>query len=281
VRREGSISIPPPIVATEESIADESSPASQSLMSAIRVVLYEPQDPVNIAATVRAMKNMGCSNLVLVRSVEYDPWKLEGIAHDTNDIIEKIRKCDTIDEALDGCVRVAGFTARRRAAKRDVVTPRAAAAELLNYAQSGDVAILFGREDKGLPNEILDRAHIVVTIPTTNHASLNLAQAVLLGLYELHLTAADATRTLAPPRKDAPPATTQEYEQLFTDTERALQAIDFFKTRFHEHIMRSMRTLFYRAAPDSRELALLRAVFIEVIRTIERVSKRKAGGLQQ
>jgi tRNA/rRNA methyltransferase/tRNA (cytidine32/uridine32-2'-O)-methyltransferase len=250
-------------------------------MSTIRVVLYEPQDPVNIAATVRAMKNMGCSNLFLVRSVEYDPWRLEGIAHDTSDIIEKIRNCDTIDEALDGCVRVAGFTARRRAAKRDVVTPRAASTELLDYARSGDVAVLFGREDKGLPNEILDRAHIVVTIPTTNHASLNLAQAVLVALYELHLSAADATRTLAPPRKDAPPATAQEYEQLFADTERALHAIEFFKTRFHEHIMRSMRTLFYRAAPDSRELALLRAVFIEVIRTIERVSTRKAGGLQQ
>jgi tRNA C32,U32 (ribose-2'-O)-methylase TrmJ len=68
---------------------------------------------------------------------------------------------------------------------------------------------------------------------------------------------------------------------LFVDTERALYAIDFFKTRFHEHIMRSMRTLFYRMAPDSRELALLRAVFIEIIRTIERVAKGKAGGLQQ
>ena len=268
-------------MASDDAIAGEDAHATPSVMSAIRVVLYEPQDPVNIAATVRAMKNMGCSNLVLVRSVAYDPWRLEGIAHDTNDIIEKIRKCDTIDEALDGCVRVAGFTARRRAAKRDVVTPRVASGELLDYARSGQVAVLFGREDKGLPNEILDRAHLVVTIPTTNHASLNLAQAVLISLYELHLTAADATRTLAPPRKDAPPATTQEYEQLFADTERALHAIEFFKTRFHEHIMRSMRTLFYRAAPDSRELALLRAVFIEVIRTIDRVSKGKAGGLQQ
>ena len=255
--------------------------APASILSAVRVVLYEPQDPVNIAATIRAMKNMGCSNLYLVRSVEYDPWRLEGIAHDTGDIIERIRNCDSIDQALEGCTRVAGFTARRRAAKRDVTTPRLASAELLDFATTGPVAILFGREDKGLPNEILDRAHIVVTIPTTGHASLNLAQAVLLALYELHLTAADATRTLAPPRKDAPPATTAEYEQLFADTERALHGIDFFKTRFHEHIMRSVRTLFYRASPDSRELALLRAIFIEVIRTIERVRKGKAGGLQQ
>ncbi|MGZ3436429.1 MAG: RNA methyltransferase [Gemmatimonadaceae bacterium] len=256
-------------------------PASDTVLSAVRVVLYEPQDPVNIAATIRAMKNMGCSNLYLVRSVEYDPWRLEGIAHDTGDIIERIRSCDTIEEALEGCVRVAGFTARRRAAKRDVTTPRAASAEMLDSARTGPVALLFGREDKGLPNEILDRAHVVVTIPTTEHASLNLAQAVLIALYELHLSAADATRSLAPPRKDAPPATTEEYEKLFADVERGLYAVDFFKTRFHEHIMRSVRTLFYRAAPDSRELALLRAIFIEIVRTIDRITKGKAGGLQR
>ncbi|HEX9310862.1 MAG TPA: TrmH family RNA methyltransferase [Gemmatimonadaceae bacterium] len=260
---------------------EESANAPQSILSAVRVVLYEPQDPVNIAATIRAMKNMGCSNLYLVRSVAYDPWRLEGIAHGTADIIERITSCDTIEDALAGCARVAGFTARRRAAKRDVTTPRNASVDLLDFARAGPVAVLFGREDKGLPNEILDRAHILVTIPTTGHASLNLAQAVLIALYELHLSAADATRTVAPPRKDAPPATAEEYEQLFADTERALYAVEFFKTRFHEHIMRTVRTLFYRAAPDSRELALLRAIFIEVIRTIERIAKGKAGGLQQ
>jgi tRNA/rRNA methyltransferase/tRNA (cytidine32/uridine32-2'-O)-methyltransferase len=265
---------------TADRPAGSSALVPASILGAVRVVLYEPQDPVNIAGTIRAMKNMGCANLYLVRSVEYDAYRLEGIAHDTGDIIARIRNCESIEEALEGCVRVAGFTARRRAAKRDLSTPRDASVELLEYARAGPVALLFGREDKGLPNEILDRAHVVVTIPTTDHASLNLAQAVLLGLYELHLAAADATRTLAPPRKDAPPATAEEYEKLFADTERALHEIDFFKTRFHEHIMRSVRTLFYRAAPDSRELALLRAIFIEVIRTIDRIRGRKAGPLQ-
>ena len=259
----------------------EANKISESVLSAVRVVLYEPQDPVNIAATIRAMKNMGCPNLYLVRSVQYDPWRLEGIAHDTADIVQRIKDCGTLEEALEGTVRVAGFTARRRAAKRDLITPRSASGELLAFARDGPVAVLFGREDKGLPNEILDRAHIVVTIPTTEHASLNLAQAVLIALYELHLSAADSTRTFAPSRKDAPPATAEEYEQLFADSERALHAIDFFKTRFHEHIMRTVRTLFYRASPDSRELALLRAIFIEIIRTIDRISKGKAGGLQQ
>ena len=35
--------------------------------------------------------------------------------------------------------------------------------------------------------EALDRAHAVATIPTTEHFSLNVAQACLLALYELHL----------------------------------------------------------------------------------------------
>jgi hypothetical protein len=58
---------------TADKGAESSALVPDSILSAVRVVLYEPQDPVNIAATIRAMKNMGCSNLYLVKSVEYDP----------------------------------------------------------------------------------------------------------------------------------------------------------------------------------------------------------------
>jgi len=172
----------------------DSQSATSSRLSAVNVVLYEPQDPVNVAGSARAMKNMGVSNLRLVRPVAYDIQRLVGVAHDASDILENIRQYDTLDDALSDCVRVAGFTARRRAAKRQVVTPEHAAADLLEFVQHGKVALLFGREDRGLPNDALDRAHVVVTIPTTGHASLNLAQAVLLSLYELHLASGDATR---------------------------------------------------------------------------------------
>jgi len=243
---------------------------TETSLDAVRVVMFEPQNPINIAATVRAMKNMGASHLRLVNPVEYDPYRLEGIAHDTFDIIEKIERYDTLEEALADCVRVAGFTARRRAAKRKIMAPREAASELLSYAVEGPVALLFGREDSGLPNDALDQAHIAVTIPTTEHASLNLAQAALVGLYELHLAAADATRSLRPPRKDAPPSRQHEYEMFFADAERALSSIEFFKTRFPEYIIRSMRSLTFRAAPDAREILLMRAIAIEVVRFLER-----------
>ena len=243
-----------------------------SALDAVRVVLFEPQDPVNIAATVRAMKNMGVTKLRLVRPVDYDPWRLEGIAHDTADIIGAIEHFATLEDAISDCVAVAGFSARRRAAKWRIITPKEAAAELLG--RGGPVAMLFGREDHGLPNDALDMCHVIVTIPTTGHASLNLAQAVLLAAYELHLRASDATRDLPPPRKQAPAPTTGHYELMFADAERALDAIDFFKTRNHEHIMRSVRTLVFRAAPDARELDLLRAMAIEVLRTLARQERQ-------
>jgi tRNA/rRNA methyltransferase/tRNA (cytidine32/uridine32-2'-O)-methyltransferase len=247
-----------------------------SKLSAVQVVLFEPQDPINIGATIRAMKNMGALRLRLVRPVAYDPFRLAGVAHDTQELIETIEHFDDLESALADCVRVAGFTARRRAAKRQLLTPRQCADDLLSFAEQGKVALLFGREDKGLPNEALDQAHTVVTIPTTAHASLNLAQAVLIALYELHLSADDATRKLAPPRKVADPPTSERFEMFFSDAKKALAEIAFFKTRNDEHVMRSLRTLVYRAAPDGRELDLIRAMAIEVVRTLERERKDRS-----
>src|SRR5262245_60295720 len=192
---------------------------TESLLGSVVVVLFEPQDPVNIAATVRAMKNMGVTQLRLVRPVAYEAVRLEGIAHGTMDLIERIEHFESFDAAVADCLRVVGLTARRRAAKLRIIDPKAAAAELLEMAPEGRVALVLGREDSGLPNEILDRVHAAVTIPTTNHASLNLAQAALIGLYELHLAAADATRWVAPHRKTAPQPTAEHFELAFTDIE--------------------------------------------------------------
>ena len=246
---------------------------SASRLARVRVVLYEPQDPVNIAATVRAMKNMGIDTLHLVRPVEYDPVRLEGIAHGTRDFIDRIARFDDFEAAIAGCVRVVGFTARRRAARWTVTTPRDEAAAALAAAADGPVAYVFGREDSGLPNDVLDRVHAAVMIPTTEHASLNLAQAVLVGVYELHLAARDATRDVAPPRKAAPPPTPEQFEQYFADAERSLDAIEFFKTRVSEHIMRTLRSLTYRAAPDARELSLIRAMALEVVNYLNRLGR--------
>jgi len=244
-----------------------------SALASVVVVLFEPQDPVNIAATIRGMKNMGLAQLRLVRPVAYDVVRLEGIAHNTGDVIAAIREFESFDDAVADCTTVFGFTARRRAAKQRLLDVRTAAGQAVRHASADGtrVALVFGREDKGLPNEALDRVHAVVTIPTTDHASLNLAQAAMVAFYELHVAAADATRELAPPRKDAPPPTAEQLEAYFRDLERSLDAIEFFKTHYPEHIMRTLRSLTFRAQPDTRELSLLRAVAMEIVNYMDRI----------
>src|SRR5256886_1400396 len=137
--------------------------------------LVEPQDLVNIAHVVRALKNFGFRDLRLVRPREFDAYRIEGIAHQTQDVLARVTRYERLDDALADCVHVVGFTARERSAKRNRQRPREAAAELLAQAEVGTVALLFGREDKGLPNEALDRCHRLVTIPTDpGYASLQL-----------------------------------------------------------------------------------------------------------
>ena len=244
-----------------------------SKLDNIIIVFNRPQDPVNIAATVRVMKNMGVKQLRLVKPEAYDPWRVEGVAHGTRDIVQAIRHFDTLPEALADCVKVAAFAGKRRASKWMMATPRELAPIALDAAADGPVALLFGQEDHGLPNDALDLAQILVTIPTTEHSSLNLAQAVMVALYELHVAAGDATRTLAPPRKDAPPPTHLEWEQALANVQEALTAIRFFRTRNEDHIMRTTRSLLSRADPNARELTLVRAMAIETMRTLDRLKQ--------
>jgi tRNA/rRNA methyltransferase/tRNA (cytidine32/uridine32-2'-O)-methyltransferase len=249
------------------------------LLDHLTVVLAFPQDPVNIAATVRAMKNMGVSDLRLVQSVAYDPFRIEGVAHGTRDLVEKIRHFDTLDAALADCHRVIGFAGKRRSAKWERITPRAAAERYIVDLGAGHrVALLFGQEDHGLANDALDRAQVLCMIPTSEHSSLNLAQAVLVALYEFHLAAGDATQKVDAHKHQAGPATHEEWELMFEDAERALEAVAFFRTRNPELVMRSVRSLAFRAKPDEREVKMLRAIAIEVQRTVDRITRGLAKG---
>src|SRR5882724_1579410 len=168
------------------------------------------------------------------------------------------------------------FALRGRTAKRNLQRPREAAAEILTRGEAGPVALLFGREDKGLPNEALDRCHRVVNIPTSPaYPSLNLAHAVVLMLYELALARGDEDRPFKAPRREGPPATMEHLERLFADAEAALRAIDFFKTRQAEGVMRTLREVIHRTPLDEREAKLLRAMAIEVVKYGERLARNR------
>jgi len=235
----------------------------------IVVVLCRPQKLVNIAGTVRAMKNMGLRRLRLVRPAEYDPAAITGMAHRSDDLLAAATLHDDLDGALADARFVAGATARPRGTAMRVASPRELAPELLERAADGPVALLFGPEDNGLTNNELYRCHATLAIPADPaYPSLNLAQAVLIAAYELRLAA--EVHASAPRRDPHPPASAAQLEALFAAIEAALWGFEFFKTQRAEGIMRTIRSLVHRAAPDTREAALLRAMCVETLNFLRR-----------
>jgi TrmH family RNA methyltransferase len=236
------------------------------------LVLVNPQDIVNIASAVRIARNFGIERMRLVDPEVFDPYRIEGIAHNSADFVATIEILPTLEAAVADCVLVGVLTARGRTAKRRTLRPRDAAVELTAAAARGPVAIVAGREDRGLTNAELDLGHLLVTIPTDpRNSSLNLAQAIAVMAYESFLARGGEAQPLKPHRKQAEPATAGQLEELFGDWRRALWAIDFFKTRRSESVMRSFREIMHRAELDGRESALIRAMGIEVVRYLGRV----------
>ncbi len=244
------------------------------------VVLHEPQDLVNVALIVRAMKNMGLSRLRVVRPAEFDAYRIEGIAHDTEDVVRGAELFHQLDEALADITYVVGTTARRRASRQLWWSPEDAAWAIVPRAERGPIALLFGREDRGLSNEALDRCHALISIPTNpEHPSMNLAHAALIVFYELRIAAVETAdlegRDLShKKRQTTPPASVGELETFFSTWERALDTLGFFRRIDPAPKMRSFRSLFQRADPDRWELGLLQASAHEIIHFADRERAR-------
>lgn len=248
-----------------------------AVLNNLVVVLDHPQNLVNIAGAVRAMKNMGIYRLRLVNPAEYDSWRIGGIAHRSADVAEGAEIFESLQEALSDAIYVVGTTARARTAQRNYVRPRDVAPTVIERAQEGVVALLFGREDRGLENEGLDLCHSVAIIPTNpDYSSLNMAQATLLLTYEVFLAAGGDGGPLPKGRRNKRPATVEELESTYAALEQGLDRIDFFKARAPEAILRTLRTVLGRAQPDLQEAGILRAIGFEIGAYMDRTRNRSS-----
>ena len=161
----------------------------------IRIVLVNTSHPGNIGACARAMKTMGLSALTLVQPKIFPSAEAIARAAGAEDILDNASVCDSLGQALSGCVLVIGSSARARTIEWPLLIPRECASRLVQEAAHAPVALVFGREHSGLSNEELDRCHFLTRIPANPaFASLNIASAVQVFAYEILLAHA------APPR---------------------------------------------------------------------------------
>ncbi|UCG78563.1 MAG: RNA methyltransferase [Nitrospirota bacterium] len=152
----------------------------------IHFILINPSEPGNIGAAARAIKNMGFGNLSLVDPPDLMTAEARWMARNAADVLESSTVYTSLNDALKDKSIIIG-TSRRTGRTRGLIrTLRECSADISKKADKNKVAILFGREDRGLLNEEVEQCGYLVTIPThTAQPSINLAQSVLLVAYEL------------------------------------------------------------------------------------------------
>jgi tRNA/rRNA methyltransferase len=227
-------------------------------LSRVRVVLVEPQEPMNVGAVARAMRNFGLARLYLVNPAPRvgPPWAREAywLAVHAEEILDRAVAVDSLMEALADVELVVATTGRPRELYPAPVVP---AWEVPAHVLSveGEVALVFGRETFGLTNEELALAHVIGTIPTApEQPSLNLAQAVVVFAYELFKAVGEGRF----PREEL--AQVAALEAFFEDLGRYVLEIGFTDQNRFPHAMRRLRRIFHKARLTPGEVQMLRGL---------------------
>lgn len=158
------------------------------MFNLLNIVLVETRFPENIGAVARASANFGSAPISLVNPEMWEIEKAKPLATKQGImLLENIQVYKTLDKAITESTLCIGTSARLGGVRREVLTPKECAKEIFRYLSKGEkVSLIFGPEDRGLENHHLELCQKLVTIPTAPQcSSLNLAQAVVLILYEL------------------------------------------------------------------------------------------------
>jgi tRNA/rRNA methyltransferase len=232
----------------------------------LAVVLCRPKISENVGAAARACANMGCRSLILVDPVNFDRQRAAALATGKGaDVLAAVRMAHDLPEALAGFEKTYGTTARLGGWRKAPTTPEKAAPRILSQLSEGlRVALVFGPEQAGLTNEETYLLGTLLTIPTAPGASsLNLAQAVLIVLYECLLASKNPTPRAPKPPK---PGTTgrlvshAEQETLFDAIQESLLAIDFLKTGNPDYWMLPVRRFFSQRDISRNERNMLMGI---------------------
>lgn len=237
------------------------------MFNKIRIVLVNTTHPGNIGGAARALKNMGLSRLILVAPKEWPADRALWRAASALDVLDKIQVVDTLEEAVADCGLVVGTSARERRIPWPLVTPRECGDRVWSEVSQHEAAIVFGREDRGLTNDELQKCNYHVHIPSNpEYTSLNLAAAVQVIAYEIRMSALNAENG-APVHFDdwdMPRAKQQDLEHYYKHLQDTLEGLSFITPDNPRQTLTRLRRLYNRIRLDKMELSILRGVLTSV-----------------
>ena len=260
---------------------DTSAARGDLLARRVVVGLVHPLHPGNVGAAARAMRNTGLSDLVLVDPPAFDPERARWMAPGCSELLAQARIVTDLGTAVEGCQVCFATTARHRRGRLPVLEPEELARRILDLPDGARAMVLFGREDFGLDKDSVDRCQALVRIPTPEHASLNLAQAVLLIGYALFSEArrrgvlasgrlvagsrsATTTQALCTPDARDALADLGAMEPAVEDLVRVLTRVGYTRGVRHDKVAATLRGALQRALPSHRQLDAVRGMAAKI-----------------
>lgn len=232
----------------------------------VRFVLVEPRYGGNVGAAARVLKNFGFASLDLVDPREgADDEGAIRLAVDAADVLKAAQTHETLDGALASVATVIGTSRRMGKHRQPHHRLDALAPVMAGLALRGPIALVFGREDRGLSDADLDRCTHLVYVPTSEaYPALNLAQTVAIVAYELR-SALDAAAPLVLDPEDEALADHTGREAMYAHLEEALLAIGFLKLGQLEGMMRRLRRILSRAELTSGDVDVVRGIARQIL----------------
>ncbi|MGA7614656.1 MAG: TrmJ/YjtD family RNA methyltransferase [Thermoanaerobaculia bacterium] len=220
----------------------------------VRIVLVEPHEAGNLGAAARAMKNFGIHDLWIVgtrpqRIDQVSEWWARG----AEDLVNSAQRTPELNEALAGCHLSIATTAVKERRVREHLTP-AAAAQLARESLTEDqrVAIVFGREERGLSAGEIAKCQRTASIRTDpSFPTMNLAQSVALFCYELSKEFEKA------PVKRSELAAIELLQHLDLHAGHVMEEAGFFHERNRTRVCAELKAIEGRAMLTMREASLL------------------------
>ena len=230
------------------------------LLDTVKIVLVGTTHPGNIGAAARAMKNMGFRKLILVEPKEFPSDVATYRSKAAKDILEEAEIFNTLEQAVADCELVIGTSARDRKVPWPVLNPKESAEEVAKSASYHQIAIVFGREDRGLTNEELGLCNLHVHIPSDpEYSSLNLSQAVQILTYEIRLCLLGQQKNQD--NWDVALANNEQTERLIAHMDELMQEVEFYDIDNPRKLLLRVRRFFKRSRIDVMEANIFRGLF--------------------
>ena len=230
----------------------------------LTVVLVEPLGTINIGSVARLCENFGIKELRLVSPrCDYLAQEAKNMAVRGIKILEEAKVYKDINSSISDCAKIIATCGRKDHGEIPLDSNKDALHWAFKSENEERIALVFGREDRGLSNEELLKANKVISLNTNiKYPSLNLSHAVAIVLHQF--SQIDDINLSTPNKKIISPANLIKLEDCINDAGSLLLDIGFLMEHTYRAKMMKIKRLLLRGEIIDDEVALIRGIISQV-----------------